>query len=855
MIIKNSFQRSTREWIFQIIGITVAYYITGKLGNLFAIPPGYASTIFPPSGIALAAILLYGNRVFFGVLLGAFLFNYSLLEITHNVLEIFIAFFIASGASIQAIVGTYLIRRFTKFPQEFFTIKCILTFMFYGGIVSSLVNSTLSVSLLVFMGEMPIESFFINWVTWWSGDALGIMIFTPLMLIWLMPNALALSGKCLTITAPILIVFFLTAIAMFYEVKSHNDYLILKFEQESDQLNASLVSSINTNLFVLKTIQGFYRASEKVTTEAFRTFVATQGLDKASSIQTLGVADSILGVEDNLHGIQALGFNQRVLASERSALEKSIQQQGNPSFQITERDANKKLIRAGTRSEYYPVTIIEPLKGNESVLGYDIYSDDIRHTALDRSRDNDELAITAKITLVQEKSKQNGFLAFMPIYYANTAHETLEERRNNISALVTVVLRGGDIVKGALKNYKTDDIFYRLIDETAPMMDQLIFSNSEKEITPVVLQEKGIFGDKKVVFSSKVIPIGGRVWRFEIMPSPQYFSQHSSLTVWLILFTGMLFTILTIIAVLASAGRRVTLENLLNKVVESNQELVVVNEELITSNNQNEILYRQVNHMQKLESIGRMTSGIAHDFNNILACMMGYNDMNEYISDDITDEALKTELERNTKQINDAGKRAVALINKMLVYCRQDETYVNKTVQPTQDVIQDVSIMLRPALTSAIQLKIELDCTKDIQIDSEDLHQILTNLGINARDAMKKSGGVIIISLKIVSEKETYCMACAKVINGDFIELSMADNGTGIEPKIFPRLFDPFFTTKEQGEGTGLGLSTVSGSVHRANGHILIESNVTEPNRGTTFRLLFPLISNDQTIENSTISV
>lgn len=844
MIINNNFKRSTRELLFQILGITVAYYITGKLGNLFAIPPGYASTIFPPSGIALAAILLYGNRVFFGVLLGAFLFNNSLI-ITNNFLDVFTVFLIASGASIQAIVGAYLTRRFAEFPQKFFTIKCILKFMFYGGIVSSLVNSTLSVSLLVFMGKMQIESFFMNWLTWWTGDMLGIMIFTPLMLIWLTQNVLALSGKRLMITVPILITFFLTAIAMFYDIKNHNDYLILKFEQKSDQLNTSLVSSINTNLFVLKTIQGFYRASEKITTEAFHTFVVTQGLDKASSIQTLEIADSILEVEDNLHGIQALGFNQRVLASERSAFEKSIQQQGNPSFQITERDANKKLIRAGTRSEYYPISIIEPLKGNENVLGYDIYSEDLRHVAICRSRDNDELAITAKITLVQEKSKQNGFLAFLPIYYANTAHETLEERRNNISGLVTVVLRGGDIVKGALKNYKTDDIFYRLIDETTPMAEQLIFANIEKEITPFVVQEKGIFGDNKVVFSSKVIPIGGRVWRFEIMPSPQYFSQHSSLTAWLILFTGMLFTILTIIATLAIVGRRLTLENLLNEVTESNEELVVVNQELITSNNQNEILYRQINHMQKIESIGRMTSGIAHDFNNILACMMGYNDMNEYISDDITDEALKTELERNTKQINNAGKRAVALINKMLVYCRQDETNVKMTVQPTQDVIQEISIMLCPALTSAIQLKIELDCTKDIQIDATDLHQILTNLAINSRDVMKKNGGVITISLKIVAKENVYCLACAKVINGDFIELSVADNGTGIEPKILPRIFDPFFTTKEQGEGTGLGLSTVSGSVHRANGHILVESNVTEPNQGTTFRLLFPLSSND----------
>jgi signal transduction histidine kinase len=76
---------------------------------------------------------------------------------------------------------------------------------------------------------------------------------------------------------------------------------------------------------------------------------------------------------------------------------------------------------------------------------------------------------------------------------------------------------------------------------------------------------------------------------------------------------------------------------------------------------------------------------------------------------------------------------------------------------------------------------------------------------------------------------------------GDFIELSVADTGTGIEQKVIAQIFDPFFTTKPIGEGTGLGLSTVSGMVHEANGHIVVESKTTVPNTGTTFRLLFPL--------------
>ena len=290
------------------------------------------------------------------------------------------------------------------------------------------------------------------------------------------------------------------------------------------------------------------------------------------------------------------------------------------------------------------------------------------------------------------------------------------------------------------------------------------------------------------------------------------------------------------------------------------QELSVLHDEKERQNlaiklsyNQNKILNEQVNHMQKLESIGRLTSGIAHDFNNILACVMGYNEMNQYISDDMTDEALKAELEQNTKQIDSATKRAAELINKMLTYCRQETTKKQMNIEPTQQVVREVVKMLRPALTSRIKIEFENlcsinnsdcntcgirnKCDENIEIDAIDLHQILTNLAINARDAMKENGGVIKITLNSVTLRNVHCVACAEALTGTFSELNLSDNGTGIEPQIISRIFDPFFTTKEQGEGTGLGLSTLSGMVHSANGHILVDSVLGE---GTTFRLLFP---------------
>ena len=221
--------------------------------------------------------------------------------------------------------------------------------------------------------------------------------------------------------------------------------------------------------------------------------------------------------------------------------------------------------------------------------------------------------------------------------------------------------------------------------------------------------------------------------------------------------------------------------------------------------------------------------------------MLGYNEMNQYVHDDMSDESLKIELENNTKQIDLAGKRAVELINKMLTYCRQNDDVEVTNIQPTQWVIQEVLEMLRPALTSRIKLETVFDCDDIIKIDAIDLHQVLTNLAVNARDAMKTGVGVITISLKKTTNSNTHCVACASMIEGDFIELCVADNGTGIDPKIISRLFDPFFTTKPQGEGTGLGLSAVSGIVHKSHGHLLVESNQSEFNQGTTFRLFFPL--------------
>jgi PAS domain S-box-containing protein len=255
--------------------------------------------------------------------------------------------------------------------------------------------------------------------------------------------------------------------------------------------------------------------------------------------------------------------------------------------------------------------------------------------------------------------------------------------------------------------------------------------------------------------------------------------------------------------------------------------------------NRNEILRQEVNQMQKLDSIGRLTAGIAHDFNNVLASILGYNEFNGDIGDDMPDGPIKTELSYNVKQVEIAARRAVELINKMLTYSRQKSDKKIKEIKPTFQVIEEVVNMLRAGLTSKFQIELNLDQTLNVDIDAIDMHQVMTNLLVNARDAMKKQrNGIIKIQLQTVHNLDCHCDSCYAQITGSFIELSVSDSGTGIDKESKLHVFDPFFTTKSVGEGTGLGLSVVNGIVRHADGHILIDS---ELGAGTTFRLLFPL--------------
>ena len=535
--------------VLQMLGLTLAYWGSGKLATFLAIPPGYATAIWPPSGIALAGILLYGYRVWPGIFVGSFLVNLSTslaaVSDSEALSSVLVTLAISGGASLQAIGGTYLLRRYVNFPNPLAREKEVFSFLLFGGLFSSLVNSTIAVSTLVATARIPAANFLTNWGTWWLGDALGIFIFTPLMLIWLAQPAESWRNRRLAITLPIITMFVLTTVAVYYESQNESRRLKLAFDQQAARMNSALEISFLMHLNVLRSLGSFYAASTMVDRKGFNIFVA----------HTL----------DTMQGIQALGWDPRILSSEREAFETSLKQEGYQKNQITERNAEHQQVPAVQRPEYVPVSFIVPYQGNEAALGYDVYSDRLRHEAIDKARDSGEIATTARITLVQEQGKQYGVLAFLPIYRNSLPHQTLEQRQSNISGYIVGVFRGGDIVTAALNTLDRQGLSYRLIDESASSTEQLLFSSEADELKPFVLQEKGLFRINIDVDSRKVIPVGGRTWRFEIFPTQEFFTQHRSNTAWLILLSGLLLTSMVAVFTLVSSGRGSVLRRLVEQ--------------------------------------------------------------------------------------------------------------------------------------------------------------------------------------------------------------------------------------------------------------------------------------------------
>ena len=232
---------------------------------------------------------------------------------------------------------------------------------------------------------------------------------------------------------------------------------------------------------------------------------------------------------------------------------------------------------------------------------------------------------------------------------------------------------------------------------------------------------------------------------------------------------------------------------------------------------------------QKMQAIGQLAGGVAHDFNNLLTAMIGFSDL--LLSRHGPDDPSFSDIQ----QIRQNANRATNLVRQLLAFSRQQE--LEPVVLDVTEALADLSNLLGRLIGENIELQIDHD--RDLwllRVDRGQFDQVIINLAVNARDAMPGGGNVSIRTSNAIV-KYSVQRGHDVMKAGDYVQIEVADTGTGIAKEDLSRIFEPFFSTKEVGAGTGLGLSTVYGIIHQTGGYIFADS---APGDGTTFTIYLP---------------
>ena len=503
----------------------LAYLVLGQAGLALAIPPGYASPIFPAAGFAVAIMLWSGRRAWPGIALGSLLLNLISGDLGQaaRATTAITALGIATGSTLQAYAAAFLAERTAgRSWQRMDSLRDIVRVLFVAGPLACLISASTGVGTLYFNGLTPASEALFTWWNWWAGDTLGVLVALPLSLTWLLRSQFPWRRRPVALGMPMLIALGLIAAGYWavsqwgrteqeMAVRSHAERLAKRLEQRFIAHQEALAA--------------LSRLIEVMPDMSYAQF------DHFTRITLRENPD-----------IFALSFNPYVRLEERAGVEQRMARSTQkPDFAIMERDAQRRLIRAGERPDYVAVGYIAPLEGNGAALGYDINSEPVRQDAIRRARESRRPSVTAPVELVQESQKRVGALVLHPAY-ASIAGRDVAEAGDRLTGFAVGVIKLDQLAEIATRDVRIPGLAFRIADLAAGQSGQVF--QSDRDALP----------SRQASVLKIPLTMADRTWELAVYPTAAYHSAHRPWIAWTAGAVGLLLAVLLQILLLITTG-------------------------------------------------------------------------------------------------------------------------------------------------------------------------------------------------------------------------------------------------------------------------------------------------------------
>jgi PAS domain S-box-containing protein len=837
---------------------------------------------------------LGGPLTLVGTFFGSFVLNVwigSLIRGQFDSADITTGAVIGLASVTQAAIGGTLLRRTIGHASSLDVARDLLYFLLLTPIFC-LTSATFSVAGVWAVSGVKSIDVLANWVIWWVGDTLGVLVGLPVVLVFAGQPRELWRSRALPVAAPMIVSFGLFAAIFVLVSRWEEGQSLLEFQLRSQQLVDTISSTLEEQAaFIEQLSNGFTSRRLAMDRQDFHNLV-----------------EKLL---ERFPTVQAVEWAPRVTSRERQSFE-TAQQSNAPDFAIRERNASGDLVPATVRDQYYPVTFVDPLAGNEPAVGFDLASNPDRDNAIESAFATNKVTATAPIRLVKERGNQLGILLIQAVPEGSSG-----------PGVVLVVLRM-DAFTANLKEPYQETLDLKFADEAAPGP---FFGDFPESATPSYRSE---------------FEFGSRRYVVQTVPSALYAARHRGWQSWAVMAAGILGTGLIGALLLLGTGQTHRLETLTERLRASematrafNEKLEAeverrtrerdriwnVSEDLLGVSNfegyflsvnpawtrllgwtEEEIKSMHVSELCHRDDARRAAAGRTQLAKGVPTVRMENrfrhkNGSWRWINWTMTAEdgliyvaGRHTTSEKEAAAALEATQRQTAHLQKMealgqltggvahdfnnllMVVSGYAQTLLRRLTDPKDlralQAIQAASARgenltrqllafsrsqplnptdlnvtktleaIRDVLGGSLNVNIELaidipNGTWPIRVDKAEFELALVNLAVNARDAMPR-GGRLLISAENISLKPG---DVRDGLVGDFVALTVNDTGSGIPGGVLDRVFEPFFTTKAATRGTGLGLSQVYGFSRRSGGSVSITSEI---NQGTKVTIYLP---------------